>query len=135
MLIPVLALAGVFGERDTSAERSVGSLLVAMKSPTRLRYRQRMTLSMSVTNRGAQLVDDVRVRLDSVYLGRFSSVVIAPAASPDGLVSLGTLLPSSSARVTVTLEGERAGGVRGETMTFDARGDTVRLPLATRIFP
>lgn len=135
MLIPLLALAGVFGERDTSVQRTRGTLLVAVRSPARLRYRQRMTLALSVSNRGTGPLADVRVRFDSAYLGRFSGVVIVPQASADGSVWLGTLMPSSSAGVSVTLEGERAGRARGGVTAVDARGDTVRLPLATFVFP
>jgi hypothetical protein len=134
-LVPLLALVGVFGERRESREAAHGSLVLRAEEPTRLRYRQRMTLDLSVANRGTAIVDDVRVRLDSSYLARFSNVSITPSTGPDGAVSLGALAPGGSARLAVTLEGERSGTHHGLATATDAAGDTTRLMLTATVFP
>jgi hypothetical protein len=134
-LVPVLALAGVFGERREARQDAHGRLLLSARVPTRFRYRERMTLDVSVTNRGPDSLDDVRVRLDSAYLGRFGNVALTPHASPDGVVRFGALGPRESGRLTVTLEGERAGALRGLATATDAAGDTARITLASTVFP
>jgi hypothetical protein len=134
-LVPVLALAGVFGERRELRQDVHGGLLLSARVPTRFRYRQRMTLEVSVTNRGSDSLGDVRVRLDSTYLDRFSSVALSPHASPDGVVRFGALGPQQTDRLTVTLEGERAGALRGVAVATDAAGDTARVTLASTVFP
>jgi hypothetical protein len=134
-LVPILALAGFFGERRERRQDAHGPLLVSAQVPTRFRYRQRMTLELSVTNRGTTGLDDVRVRIDSSYLDRFSGVALSPNPSPDGSVRFGSLGPRESVRLTVTLEGERAGTHRGAARVIDADGDTARVALASTVFP
>lgn len=134
-LVPVLALAGVFGERQARREDARGPLLISAQVPTRLRYRQRTTLELSVTNRGVATLNDVRVRIDSSYLDRFSNVSLSPSASPDGAVRFGSLRPKESVRLTVTLEGERTGALHAAAIVSDAEGDTARVALASIVFP
>jgi hypothetical protein len=134
-LVPVLALAGAFGERRERRQEAHGALLVAAHLPTRLRYRQRMTLDVSVTNRGGTSLDDVRIRVDSAYLDRFSGVSLSPSVSPDGGVAFGSLAARQSVRLSVTLEGDRAGAIRGTALVTDAEGDSVRVPLSSIVFP
>lgn len=135
VVIPVLALAGVFGE--TVAERADrhGPLVARASVPVRIRYRQRMTLELNVENRGNQALTDVQVRIDSSYLDRFSGVSLSPAASPDGAIRLGPVRAREAIRVAVTLEGDRFGVTEATAHVTDAQGDTVRLPLATLVFP
>lgn len=135
MAIPVLAITGVFGERRDTVRQARGALVVTAQIPTRFRYRQRMTLDVSVANAGPSVLEDVRVRIDSTYLDRFSSVEISPQVSPDGVVRFGTLPPRTSARLSVSLDGERAGVSRGIAAATDALGDTARVVLASVVFP
>jgi hypothetical protein len=135
LLVPLLALAGVFGEALTQRTDRRGPLLVGASVPVRFRYRQRMTLHVSVANRSSGIVNDVRVRIDSTYLDHFSGVSLSPHASADGAVAFGSIAPNESALLTVTLEGERAGTVRGSARVTDAAGDTVRVPLTSTVFP
>lgn len=135
VLIPLLSLAGAFGERMSETHGERGALLVHAAVPARLRYRQRMTLDITVLNRSGRAIDDVRVHIDSTYLDRFSAVSISPLLSPDGAVHFGIIGPASSVLMTATLEGDRSGMIRGDAIVTDAQGDTVRLPLGSRVFP
>jgi hypothetical protein len=134
-LVPLVALARVFGESMVERADQRGPLLVSARVPARLHYRQRMTLDVSVANRSDAVVNDVRVRVDSSYLDGFSGVALAPQAAPDGSVYFGSLAPAASVRLTVTLEGDRTGTIHGATVVTDARGDTARIPLASTVFP
>ena len=134
-LVPLLAIGGLFGEGRAEATATRGPLLVRAHVPTHLRYRQRMTLELSVTNRGTSVVDDLRLRVDSSYLDRFSAVTLAPAAAADGSVHLGALVPGASTRLVVTFDGEASGAIRGAAIATDAAGDTVRLALRSTVFP
>lgn len=134
-LVPLLAMGGLFGERRDMLAAADGSLLVRAHVPTRFRYRQRMTLELSVTNRGPSAVEDLRVRIDSSYLDRFSAVTITPFAAPDGAVHAGALAVGASTRLTVTLEGEDFGAIRGDAIATDAAGDTAHVALRSTVFP
>ncbi|HEY2027096.1 MAG TPA: hypothetical protein VGG78_08810 [Gemmatimonadaceae bacterium] len=134
-LIPVLALLRVFGESRATWVDQRGPLLATAHGPARLRYRQRMTLDVSVANRSSATVNDVRVRIDSSYLDRFTGVSLSPHASPDGWVYFGSLPPAASVQLTVALQGDRTGAIRGAAVVTDAQGDTARLPLKSTVFP
>lgn len=134
-LVPLVALAGVFGESKAERVDRHGPLLASANVPTRFRYRQRLTLEVSVANRSNAPVSDVRVRVDSSYLDRFSNVSLSPHALPDGSVAFGSLTPAASVLLAVTLEGERSGVIRGAAVVTDAQGDTVRIPLKSTVFP
>lgn len=110
-------------------------MAVSIRVPTRFRYRQRMTLELAVSNRGAASIDDVRVRIDSAYLDRFSNVTLTPPVGADGGVRLGALQAGQTARMTATLEGEDAGTHRGVAVVTDAAADTARVALASIVFP
>jgi hypothetical protein len=134
-LLPLLAVAGVFGNRDERREAAHGPLLVTARVPSRFRYGERTTVDVSVSNRGASSLSDIRVRIDSAYLDRFIEVAVTPDISPDGVVRLGDLAPHESVRLRATLQGDRAGAHRGIAIVSDAAGDTVRVALASTVFP
>ncbi|HEY2065631.1 MAG TPA: hypothetical protein VGG84_06700 [Gemmatimonadaceae bacterium] len=134
-LLSLLGLAGLFGESMVRRVDRHGPLTVSASVPARLRYRQRMTLQVSVANRGNETMSDVRVRIDSSYVDRFSAVVLSPQASPDGVVRFGSLGAGQSVMLAVTLEGDRSGAIGGSALVTDAQGDTVRVPLTSTVFP
>jgi hypothetical protein len=92
-------------------------------------------MEIRATNRGSEVLRDVRVRIDPAYLARFGNVAFSLTGMPDGSVSLGTLLPARRARLVVTFEGEQVGAFRGDAVITDVTGDTTRLALTSTVFP
>lgn len=135
MLIPILALAGVFGESHANAEARAGAIAVAIAHPARLRFEQISTMDVVVTNAGTTAIDTILVSIDPSWLSRFSGVTITPSASSVFGVELTDVAAGESRRVHVEMDAMRPGRHRGTVTVTDGAADTVRLPVATFVFP
>jgi hypothetical protein len=135
LLVPALAIAGVFGEsRDTAAARGP-NVSVRMEFPSRYRYRMLNTLTLAVENTSERKIDTVTVRLDTAYVLRFSTVVITPAPEQAFLVPLTDVAPGEIRLVVMELQGERYGRHSGQVHVETTSGDTLALPVHTLIYP
>ena len=134
MLIPVLALVGVFGESSAGAEARAGAIAVRVRHPDRLRFEQISTMDIVVTNAGTTHIDTLLVSIDSAYLSRFSGVTITPSASSVFGVDLEDVAPGESRTVHVEMDAMRPGRHRGTVSVSDG-ADTARLVIATIVFP
>ena len=134
-LIPVLALAGVFGESHADAEARAGDLAVRVRHPSRLRFEQISTMDVRVTNAGASRIDTITVSIDTAYLSQFSGVTLTPSASAPFDVELTGVAPGESRHVRVEMDAMRPGRHRGEVRVTAGGADTAKLDIATIIFP
>jgi hypothetical protein len=107
LLIPVLALFGVFGERTDTITTATRSLGVTVSYPARLRYRQTERLEIAVTNRTESAIDSVRVSLDTAYLARFIEVRVRPEPFASYDVRLADIAPGETRLVVVDMTGNR----------------------------
>jgi hypothetical protein len=134
-LIPVLAVAGVFGERWSRATAHGASLEVGVEFPTRCRYRMLNSVTATVTNRSPRTIDTVTVRLDTAYALRFSTVVFTPAAQEAYSVPLTAIASGETRLVVIELQGERYGRHAGRLRFESTSGDSLSVRLHTLIFP
>src|SRR5690606_12259349 len=67
LIIPLLALAGVFGERRDDAHARDGALEVSARYPSVFRYKMIDAIEVDVRNRGDAVIDSVTVSLDTAY--------------------------------------------------------------------
>ncbi len=135
LLVPALALAGVFGESwDTAAARGP-NVSVRMEFPSRYRYKMLNSLTLAVENTSARTIDTVTVRLDTAYALRFSTVVITPAPEQAYVIPLTDVAPGEIRMVIVELQGERYGRHAGLVNVETTSGDTLALPVHTLIYP
>ena len=132
-LLPVLAAAGLFGASRRVERAAAGGLEVTVRYPARIRYEQFGHIELQVRNAGAAARDSVRVRVDTFFLSRFSSVVATPALEQAYELVLPGLVPGASRHAVVEIRAHRVGRHSG-TLTVVA-GDTVRVPLAVLVFP
>jgi hypothetical protein len=132
--VPLLCLLGFFGERSERTTMVSTLLEVAIKYPSRFRYRQFEGLEISVRNRGTRVVDTVHVWLDTAYITRFSSVRIVPTPSRAFTVDLLQVRPGESRLVDAELWGERYGLHRGRIIVT-GNDDTARVAISTFVFP
>ncbi len=135
LLIPVLALFGVFGERWQSVSGETTELSVALDYPSSYRYHIINSLRMEVTNRTEALLDTVTIDLDTSYIEHFSNVSGVPPLDHAYALKLLALEPGETRRVRVELRGERYGRHEGVIRVTGTGADTVRLPVSTFIFP
>ena len=133
-MIPVLALAGVFGDRWDSRNEVSGSLDVSLRYPTAFRYKTINSFAVHVTNRGTTALDTVTIALDTMYANGFSTVTAVPPFTGPFEVDLVDLPPGQTKLVRIEIQGERYWRHTGE-LTASSGPDTVRVPVSTIIFP
>lgn len=132
-MLPLLALAGVFGE--TWAETSVSSsdLAVTVRYPSSYRYKQLNSIEVRVRNTSPAVLDTARVAVDTAFANGFSSVRAIPALIRAYETEVLNLRPNESRLVVIELQGERYGRHAGLLRVIAS--DTLQVPLSITIFP
>jgi hypothetical protein len=105
VLVPLLALAGVFGLSRGHRSVQGNGLTIDVEYPSRARVRASDSLAVSVRNELDRPVDGVVVRIDREYVDSFTQVDFTPAVS--------TL---SEASYSIDLGRLPAGGIRAVTV-------------------
>ncbi len=131
--LPVLALAGVFGESWRSEEARGADVEAAVTWPERFRYKQVNSIEVRVRNTSSRVLDTMTVALDTALAGRFSTVRAIPSFTRPYETDLTDLRPGETSLVLVEIQAERYGRHEG-TLSVIHR-DTVRIPISIRIFP
>jgi hypothetical protein len=134
-LIPVLALAGVFGPELGHARRASGALQLDVRYPSLTRHQLRETLEARVANLSGETLPHVTLTFDPSYISGFSGVSFVPPADRAYAVELRNLQPRESRLVTVELEAERYGWHRGQIAAFDRSGHVLAAMISTLTFP
>lgn len=132
--IPALALTGLLGERQSSAEATAGPIVAAVRSPDVLRYRTTGTLSLNIRNRTDRRIDTVLVRIDTTWTVGFSKVRAIPGFRRAYEIAITDLGAAGQALVRVEVIAERYGRHEGRLHVFVA-DDSLQISLATRILP
>jgi hypothetical protein len=124
---PLLALAGVFGERQEAVTATSGDLTVTVEYPSRLRYRQLGQIRVSLAgSRG----DSAEISLDERYAEAFSDVRAIPELDGPYRVALAP----GAQRLAIELKADRYGRHEG-SLAIRAGTASTRIPLRTTIFP
>ncbi len=134
VLVPILALLGIFGERQVDTTARSATVAMAVRYPERFRYRQTQSLEIRVTNLAPKDIDTVHVWLDSAYVTRFVNVRIEPAPRTAFAVDLVRVRPNESRLITVELVADRYGRQRGR-VGASTRTDSIAVSLSTLVFP
>lgn len=133
-LIPILAMAGLFGESWTSGSARGASVGLRVEYPTRFRSRLSKPISVVVENHSTDVLDTVEVSFDSTFVDRFPAIVFVPAPRDAYVVSLANVKPQEERRVHVEIDGDRVGRHRGRVVAR-TRDDSAAVELRTIVFP
>ncbi len=142
MLIPLLALFGLFGESFETVRADGEALSVEVRYPTRLRYKMTNPLTVSVENISSQTVPTVTVKVSEDYISAFTAVTFRPSVAvitPDAYyVQLSNLQAGETRRVVVDLQAERywshEGSIGVAAGSLAAPSD-IELDVGTFVFP
>lgn len=134
LAIPLLALAGVFGEGRRTVSDAQGALTVSVRYPSIFRYKMIDAIELHVRNRGATRLDTVTVALDTAYAGRFSTVTAVPPFTSPFAIDLPHLEPGESRRVRVEMQAEQYWSHSG-SLVIAAGPDTIAVALTTLVYP
>ncbi|MGH7480624.1 MAG: hypothetical protein ACRELV_00585 [Longimicrobiales bacterium] len=132
-LLPILAVAGVFGESWRVEQRANEQLELTLRYPTRYRYKQLNSIELWIRNRSPATIDTVSVAVDTAFGNRFSTVRSIPGFDSPYELSLTRLEPGESRMVVIEIQGEHYGRHSGRLEVHAA--DTLGVTMTTFIFP
>lgn len=141
MVLPLLALLGVFGETFDTVQVRHDALAVQVHYATRYRYKMVNALEVSVRNMETVPLATVEVRFAKGYIDHFSEATFTPQVEAITgefyIVKLNDLQPEETRVVNVSLQGEQYGRHQGVIVvaSSDNPADVIEAPIATWIFP
>lgn len=129
LLFPILAIAGILGNHETSATRTSGTLQIDVEYPDRLRYFTEEPLDVTIHNASTAPTKEVHVRVDREYLLGFTDESFVP--DPDRVnqktveFDLGPIPPGETRCVQIELTAQRYGSRTGQVQVEagEARAD------------
>ena len=133
-LVPVLALAGVFDDRSAVVEREVGSLSVRAELPQGVRQNRSGIIEIDLVNQGDAPVS-AEVAISPEYLDACIEIDMTPAPHRAWTSRVDAIAPGQRAHVRLEFQGERAGLHQGVIRVREGRGEEIRIPLRTFVFP
>lgn len=132
--LPVLAVAGLFGESSRVGEVHGGTIEAAARSPALMRYNQLDKIEVRVRNVSSAGLDTVRVTLDTGFASRFSSVRAIPELERPYELALTNVPPNGTGIAVFEMRAEHRGRHRG-TLAITAGRETLRVPLNVLVYP
>lgn len=133
-VLPILALLGVFGPTQQTAQGQSGAIEWSVEYPSRTRYAKIERLTVQLENRSETPVSGVRLGFDPGYIHAFSNVAIAPEATSPYLVDVPELGPGETRLIALQLTAEEYGARQG-WVSISAGGASATAELNTFVFP
>ncbi len=136
VLMPILALFGVFGLTAQHVEDATPDLVLRVDYPARFRHKQTTRLVALVENTSPRTLDTLVVAFDPEYVRRFSELIFIPAPTEPFEMEFLDVKPGETRLVWAELHGERYGRHRGTIDAYAVGGpDTARVTVSSLIFP
>lgn len=139
MLLPILALFGVFGDSLNTAAESSPVVELTVEYPTRTRYLAPQTLEVAVRNTSAEALDSVTVSFDRSYIDAFEDVTFTPEVSEIGdqvyEVQVDELPAGETRRITVDFKPRSYGTQRGTVTVSSTDPGGPQVAVTTFVFP
>jgi hypothetical protein len=139
MLIPILALFGIFGETVHQVTASSPNLEMHIKFPARFRYKMIDSITVLLHNTSGQPLTSVVVTFDRGYIQGFSTVTFTPSVKHVTedvyLLELSDLQPGETRVISVSIQAEHYGSHRGTITAKPENGDAIQTSIYTLTFP
>lgn len=139
LLIPILALLGVFGETVHMATASNSELEMHVKFPTRFRYKMIDSITVFLHNTSDQPLKTVNITFDRSYIQGFSTVTFTPSVKQitgaGYIVELSDLQPGETRFIFVSIQAEKYGNHQGVISAKPDSGDGIQTSINTFTFP
>lgn len=133
-LLPLLAMAGVFGETAERVTAASGALEIEVEYPSRIRTGQTARVDVVIRNPGAAPVGELQVLLDPRWLEGAANLLIQPAPETPFHVRLGPIAAGAESRLRLEFRWEHLWTREGAIVVTDA-GAVTRIPVRTFILP
>jgi hypothetical protein len=135
IVLPVLALLGVFGREESLVRASSGDLMLEVHYNSRLRYKQSNPLLVTVTNVSARPLDNITVGCDSAYFSMYDNLKFIPEARNPYIIPVGTLASGEQFRIRIDGQPEGKGHSTGYITVYTNNGVATSVALETFVFP
>lgn len=135
VLIPVLAVFGVFDLKREHQQLELAGLRVDVEYPTRMRHGQHAEILVHVRNRSGEVVDSLTLAFDPEYLHHFQDVSFTPSPTQGYEVEVVGLEPGRMAVIRVVLQGFQPWRQRGRIEVQRPGADAAHLPIETFVLP
>lgn len=135
LLVPVLALAGTFGEQRQTHAIASDAVHFEVDYPTRMRTRQHSHLSVHVVRVGGEASDTVRVEFDPAWVQSFARLELLPQPARPWIVELAGVEVGDTAVVRLGLEARERWRRSGYIRLQDGRGGSRDIAIRTFILP
>lgn len=139
MVIPILALFGVFGESFQKANASNAEFDMTVEYPSRFRYKMTNPVEVSLTNKSSRPIQNLTVDFEHSYISKFSEVQFTPqpkeVTGDSYKIELTEIMPGETRRVSASLQGEHYGSHQGFVRAKSESGSGSEVQMETFIFP
>lgn len=139
LLIPILALFGVFGETVDEATESSRELEMHVRFPARFRYKMIDSITVSVRNASNQPITSVDITFDRAYIESFSTVTFIPSVKQVTetvyIVELTNLQPGEVQVVSLSVQAEKYGNHQGVITVKPDGEEGLQARITTLTFP
>jgi hypothetical protein len=139
MLLPVLALLGLFGPTFGTESASGSQIEMQVEHPTRVRYKTIIPLEITVRNVSAQDMPTVTVSISADYIANFTEAQFVPEADEITeeayKIELSNVGAGESRQVNVGLRPDLIGNHTGEIVAEPEGGEATRASIGTFILP
>ncbi|HSL30461.1 MAG TPA: hypothetical protein VK900_14775 [Anaerolineales bacterium] len=139
ILVPLLALLGIFGKTHHAVTASSPQLEMRVEYPTRFRYKMIDAVTVSLTNISAQPITALEASFDRTYIEGFSTVIFTPAieqiTETAYLIEVTDLQPGETRVVSVAIQAERYGMHQGAITVTPGAGEALYVMIETFTFP
>lgn len=139
LILPVLAVLGVFGESFASIDASGPTLEMSVDYPSRYRYKMTNPVNVTLRNVSGEVLDTVTVSFDADYIDQFSNVTFTPSVDTvtgnEYQVELTDIGPGETRVVTVEIRAERYWRHSGTITASPGSGEPIEVKISTTVFP
>ncbi|HSJ25359.1 MAG TPA: hypothetical protein VK929_11850 [Longimicrobiales bacterium] len=135
LLLPILALAGAFGETRATASVTHDGVRYDVEYPTRLRAGQHTAVLVRVTPLAGPAGDTVEVVFDGAWLDRFTRITAVPEPETPWRLLLPMTATGETAEARVEMEGSRLWQGEGTVRLGRAGGSSMDVVVRTLVFP
>jgi hypothetical protein len=139
LLIPILALFGVFDRNETSVTQQSDALTLNVESFTLNRYKMSGYIAVTVENTGDVPLSEVTVSVSRSYIEAFADVSTSPPITHITDEQYVFVLPALEAGQTHTIDiqflADRYGVHKGTVEAQINAGETVQVAVQTLVLP
>lgn len=135
ILIPVMALLGVFGEQTTKVQLSGEGLEASLEYPQKLRFGQDEFIRLEVSNTTSRALTNVTISFDKSYIEKFAEKSFTPEVQANYEMKNVEIPANETKTFEVRVKAGDSGSHSGEIKIRKEDEDILSHEISTFVFP